>query len=149
VASRAAGGEGASRSGQQPRAILALDPGTDKCGLALVSAEGQVLAHDVVPTQGVVEKVRPQLGEGVRLIVGAGTGHKAVADLLRRAGLNFELVEERNTTLIARRLYWQANPPRGWRRLVPKGLLLPPEPVDDWAAVALARRYLGLEDAAQ
>lgn len=51
-------------------------------------------------------------------------------------------VEERNSTLEARALYWQEKPPRGWRRVLPLSLQEPPEPVDDFAAVVLARRFL-------
>jgi len=76
-------------------------------------------------------------------IVGRGTGHQRAVEILREAGQSrIVLADEGNSTLIARRLYWEASPPRGWRKLVPRGMLLPPVPVDDWAAVALARAYL-------
>jgi hypothetical protein len=51
-------------------------------------------------------------------------------------------VDETGSTLEARVLYWQEHRPRGWRRLVPLSLQVPPEPVDDFAAVVLARRFL-------
>jgi hypothetical protein len=51
-------------------------------------------------------------------------------------------VNERDSTLEARDLYWKEVPPRGWRRLVPLSLQVPPEPIDDFAAVVLARRHL-------
>jgi hypothetical protein len=34
------------------------------------------------------------------------------------------------------------HPPRGWRRFVPRGMLLPPRPIDDFAALLIAERLL-------
>ena len=38
-------------------------------------------------------------------------------------------------------MYWQYNPPTGWRRFVPKGMQFPPEPVDDLTAYVIGKRY--------
>jgi len=77
-------------------------------------------------------------------VVGNRTGSAEVLAELTRIvpGLAVVLVEEAGTTLEARRLYFADHPPRGWRRLVPRSMQLPPEPYDDYAAIALARRYL-------
>lgn len=74
-----------------------------------------------------------------RTLVGAGTGAKRILNLLQRQfpHLRWELVPERNTTLQARALYFAHHPPRGWRRLLPKGMRVPPEPYDDYAALAI------------
>jgi len=82
-----------------------------------------------------------------QLLVGDSTTSQSMADTLRQAlpGVNLELVDEKGSTLAARALYWEANPPRGWRRALPLSLLEPPEPVDDFAAVVLARRFFGVE----
>ena len=53
-----------------------------------------------------------------------------------------EIVDEYRTTDDARRAYWKAHPPRGWRRFLPTGMQVPPVPVDDFVAVLLAQRYL-------
>ena len=50
--------------------------------------------------------------------------------------------DEAYSTEEARTLYWELNPPQGWRRLMPLGMLTPPVPLDAYAAVVLARRYL-------
>jgi hypothetical protein len=54
-----------------------------------------------------------------------------------------ELVDERGTTLAARRRYWELFPARGWRRLLPMGLRLPPRDWDDVVAQLLLERRLG------
>ena len=49
---------------------------------------------------------------------------------------------EAGTTLAARQRYWQLEPPRGWRRLLPEGLRLPPRDIDDVVAQLLLERHL-------
>jgi hypothetical protein len=51
-------------------------------------------------------------------------------------------VDEKNSTLEARPLYWQEYPRRGLLRLLPISLLAPPVAIDDFAAVVLGRRFL-------
>jgi hypothetical protein len=65
-----------------------------------------------------------------RLLIGAGTGAKRLRAQLREWFPNavWETVAERDTTLRARELYFQYHPPRGWRRLLPKGMRIPPNP---------------------
>ena len=74
--------------------------------------------------------------------MGDGTGSEAVVALLERRGLAPEMVPEAGTSLEARALYFQANEPRGLARLVPVGLRVPPGLIDDYAAYAIALRWL-------
>ena len=62
--------------------------------------------------------------------------------LLEGLGLPIHLVDEYETSREARGLYFAEHPPRGWRRLVPLGLQLPERPIDDYAAILIARRFL-------
>jgi len=126
--------------------VLALDPGRLKCGLA-VGRPGAVLSRAIVPTGQVPAAVADWVKRyGVtRIIVGGGTGSGAVlAALARVTGLpSVETVEETGTTLEARRRYFRDHPPRGWRRLLPITLQLPPEEYDDYVAELLLERVLG------
>jgi RNase H-fold protein (predicted Holliday junction resolvase) len=74
--------------------------------------------------------------------IGRGTNAAAVAAAVRELGLPFELVDERETTLRARARFFADHPPRGWKRLIPAGMLLPDRPIDDYAAVLIAERFL-------
>ncbi len=126
-----------------PAAVVAIDPGTAKCGVAVLSAAGHVLARAIVSLGALEETLDPYLAAHPRLLVGNGTGFRPVLDLLTHAGwTDAQVVEEKGTTLEARRLYFQHRPPRGWRRLIPLSFLVPPRPIDDWAAVAIALKYL-------
>ena len=45
-------------------------------------------------------------------------------------------------TVQGRKLYFQENPPKGWKKLIPLGMQVPPVPVDDYAAIVIGRKYL-------
>jgi RNase H-fold protein (predicted Holliday junction resolvase) len=74
--------------------------------------------------------------------LGRGTNSAQVAEILTTLGLPHTLVDEHETTLRARGRFFADHPPRGWKRFVPRGMLLPDRPVDDYAALLIAERYL-------
>ncbi|MDE5111236.1 MAG: resolvase, partial [Trichodesmium sp. St7_bin2_1] len=48
------------------------------------------------------------------------------------------------SSLEARERYWQIYPPRGFVRLIPPGMRIPPKPIDDIVAIILIERYLNI-----
>jgi RNase H-fold protein (predicted Holliday junction resolvase) len=127
--------------------VLGVDPGRVKAGFALLDGGGTVLAAGVVPVSGLLERLRGAIAEHtvVALALGRGTNAGAFIERLGALGVPIQLVDEFETTREARELYFAEHPPRGWRRLVPLGLQLPPRPVDDYAAILIARRFLARE----
>ncbi|MFN3648234.1 MAG: pre-16S rRNA-processing nuclease YqgF [Armatimonadota bacterium] len=124
--------------------VLAIDPGRDKCGIAVVDARKGILARGVVPA-GVIGTIARKWAAEHRaelLVVGSGTAPRKVRADLQALDLPLEVMAEEHTTRRARERYFQENPPRGWRRLIPRGLLTPPVPVDDYAAVLIGEGYL-------
>ncbi|MGA3038438.1 MAG: pre-16S rRNA-processing nuclease YqgF [Vulcanimicrobiaceae bacterium] len=75
------------------------------------------------------------------IALGSGTHAPPVAAQLARHGLPVHVVDEYETTLRARARYFMDHPPRGWKRWVPRGMLLPPVPIDDYAALLIAERF--------
>lgn len=129
--------------------VVAVDPGRDKCGVAVVSVSGQVEEKAVVEAGRLAAFVSRILADRryriAAVAVGDGTATAAVVERLKAAGVPAEhiyLVDEHRSSEVGRRRYWRDNPPRGWRRLIPVGLQVPPEPYDDYVAVELAFRYL-------
>jgi len=124
--------------------VLGLDPGTRKCGIAVVRAAGVQPTLEIVPIEALAARLAAIVAETPVDVVaiGRGTNAAAITETVRALGLNVELVDERETTLLARARYFADHPPRGWRRLVPRGMLLPPCPIDDYAALLIAERYL-------
>ena len=129
--------------------VLAVDPGREKCGVAVCGCGG-ILDRQVIVVAGLGDLVRRWVKTyGVQvLIVGDQTGSKQVFDILGDIDLPVHRVTERGTTLTARRRYFQDHPRSGWRRLLPISLQVPPEPYDDYAAVLLAEAYLSTGGAA-
>ena len=124
--------------------FMGIDPGRDKCGVAVLNSAGEIKFQRVVPTEE-LDNVIKNLAASMQIqsvILGDGTTHKSAAKKILAAGLTFQLVDEKHTTEEARRLYWQKNPPRGWRKLLPTSMQVPPEPVDAIVAEILVKRFL-------
>lgn len=123
--------------------ILGIDPGTRKCGYAVLEKSLSPVAIGIVETPGlgalVAELVARHPIEVIAL--GSGTHAPPVRIVLGECGLPVHVIDERETTLRARSRYFADHPPRGWRRWVPRGMLLPPRPIDDYAALLIAERY--------
>jgi RNase H-fold protein (predicted Holliday junction resolvase) len=125
--------------------VLGLDPGTRKCGYALIAAAGAPpVTLGIAPLEALGERIRELIAATPVTVaaIGRGTNAAAVVEIVRGLGLRTELVDERETTLLARARFFRDHPPRGWRRLVPRGMLLPDRPIDDYAALLIAERYL-------
>lgn len=125
---------------------MAIDPGRDKCGIAVVSPEGALLLHKIIASGELVSQIICLAEQYAfsTVVLGNGTTSAATKAKLQEAltGVKLVTVDEYKTTELARREYWKLYPPKGWRRLVPLSLQVPPCPVDDFAAYLLARRYL-------
>jgi Predicted endonuclease involved in recombination (possible Holliday junction resolvase in Mycoplasmas and B. subtilis) len=125
--------------------VLAIDPGSEKCGMAVVT-EDDVLVRAVHPRHAVVRIARDLAAQYSvdAIVVGNGTGSSKLTDELRASlsSIPLRVVDESGTTLRARAKFFEENPPRGFLRFIPRGLLIPPRPYDDFVAQILAERYL-------
>ena len=128
---------------------LGIDPGRSKTGLALVDAAGSILALHIAHTEHIEMELSAFAGKEqlAGIIMGDGTNSKAIGQAVSKvfAAVPLALVGEAHSTEEARSLYWQVNPPRGWRKLVPLGMLVPSEPLDAYAAVVQVKRWLALQ----
>lgn len=129
--------------------VLAVDPGRDKTGVAILTKTAQLVMMDIVHTDSVMRELQSLLRmyAGVSVLVcGNGTNHKAVGTIVKNLaeeqGKAFTFVNEKHTTEEARHRYFEVHPPTGWRKLVPKGMLYPPVPVDDITAWIIGERWL-------
>jgi RNase H-fold protein (predicted Holliday junction resolvase) len=127
------------------RVVLAIDPGSAKCGLAAVQENGEILYRSIVATSDILEKSKDlsQKFNFHAIVLGDGTSSKTLRAALEQtlAPLPLQMMEETNTTLLARERYLAENPPRGWQRLLPHSLRSPDVPIDDYAAVLLGERF--------
>jgi RNase H-fold protein (predicted Holliday junction resolvase) len=127
--------------------LIGIDPGRDKCGLAVLDDTGAPIDKFVVATGSLVGALEHCLGEYPQstVVIGDGTGsgdlQAAIAEALPDLGLH--PVAEHHTTERALELWREVEPVRGWRRLLPRALRFPARPIDDLAAWILAADYLG------
>jgi RNase H-fold protein (predicted Holliday junction resolvase) len=130
--------------------VLAIDPGRQKCGFALVSFVPGTGSKRCVLEKGIVDRsFIPAVVEkavlaypGLHVLIGSGTGSAAVIVSCRQIFPDLEVVDEGWTTSRARKRYLLENPSRGWRRLIPCFLRTPTCPVDDYAALILAEDWI-------
>lgn len=125
-------------------AVLGVDPGRDKAGFAVLDATGAVIESGVVAVGSLVERLTGLVAAGgvAAIALGCGTNAAALRERLQVLDVPIHPVDEFETSRRARELYFQEHPPRGWRRLVPVGMQSPPVPIDGYAAILIARRFL-------
>lgn len=127
------------------RAVLGIDPGTRKVGFAIIEdADSPALARGIEPLETLLDRLRPLLERHpiAAVALGSGTNVNRLAQMLHPLDVPVHVIDESDTTYRARALYFSEHPPTGWRRLLPLGLQVPPGPIDDYAAMLIARRYL-------
>lgn len=129
----------------RPDVVVAVDPGRSKCGVAVVAADGEVLSLAVVEADqvGLTAAALAHTHGAEVVVLGGRTGAPRAWELIHAAdpALSIAEIEEDMSSLEARDRYWQENPPGCLTRIIPRGMRIPPEPIDDWAAVVLAERY--------
>ena len=125
--------------------ILAIDPGREKTGIAILK-NSDVLEHKIINSDELVQIIKSLLEKYIikTIVMGNGTSSKKKYDLLKQEFIDRDivLINEYRTTDEARKLYFQENPPKGWKKLIPLGMQVPPVPVDDYAAIVIGRKYL-------
>lgn len=129
--------------------IISIDPGREKCGIAVVDKQMGVLHKDIIETQGLSSTIEECLTkyQTRTVIMGNGTSSKQAQSSLEKIIMNGQsisviLVDEYRTTDEGRRRYWLENPPHGFWRFIPVTMQTPPQPVDDYVAIILAERFL-------
>jgi RNase H-fold protein (predicted Holliday junction resolvase) len=114
--------------------VLAVDPGKDKVGLAVVSSARGLLMRAI--------EQRKTFADVDTIVVGDRTAsHEVVESLRDITRLPIVTVDEHRSSMEGRELYLRENPGRGLCRWLPIGLRVPDRPYDDYVAQVLASRY--------
>ena len=127
--------------------VLAVDPGSSKCGLALVVNDPlEVMDRAIVPTENLVVAVGARLRANPSIetmIIGSGTKSRVLVRALRDVfpRITHIVVDEHGSSQRARLRYCREIPAKGWRKLLPPGMRSPEQSYDDWVAVLLADEY--------
>ena len=137
--------------------ILGLDPGRDKVGFAFVKLNGDLVTSGIFPTSErdkffagenlsgyVIEGEASISLNSVKFIaLGNGTSSKNFHEYIKsKATCEIIIVDEKNSTLDARKLYWKIHKPGLFAKILPEGLRVPKRVLDDLAAWEISLRAL-------
>lgn len=122
--------------------VLAVDPGSQKCGLAVVDQQGTVFEKMIIPTMELSKTVSVIMDnfQISQFVVGDRTNSKEICNMLKPFDLSIEMIDEYNSSLEGRKRYLKDHC-RGLMRFVPIGLRFPDKAFDDYVAVILAERF--------
>jgi RNase H-fold protein (predicted Holliday junction resolvase) len=122
--------------------IIALDPGKGKIGYAIFNGD-KVVEKGIFLLDRLADFMI-KFKEMERIVLGRGTGWKAIYKFLEEKGLKEKvvLIEERGTTEEAKRRYFEEEKKKGLIWLVRKWLNLPDRPLDDLSAQIIGERFL-------
>jgi RNase H-fold protein (predicted Holliday junction resolvase) len=120
-----------------------VDPGSKKCGVAVVRADLEVLEKMIVSSLTVGETVAALCKKYpvTVIVIGNRTKSGAVKNTLAELEIPVVMVDEDYSSEEGRYRYLKENT-RGLAKLLPIGLRVPKKPFDDYVAAILAERYL-------
>ena len=129
--------------------VIAVDPGTAKCGIAVLTMNSEVVERKVVDRPEALTALErfARMYRPTVLVLGDRTGSKSFRREIERSGLDrwvesVHVVDEHMSSLEARERYFRDHPPTGIRRFFPRTMQTPPVLFDDYVAVVLAERFL-------
>lgn len=120
-----------------------MDPGRQKCGIAIVDRHGNVIRKTIIDSSALNATAGDWLASypDSLIVLGDRTTSKQALKKLEPLGCRIELIDEDRSSLEGKYRYLRENT-RGLARLIPIGLRIPDRPFDDYVAVILAERFL-------
>jgi len=126
--------------------LMGIDPGRNKCGIAIVTEKGEVVEKEIAETTNLSRKIEEVLSRFSisKCILGNGTYADKVFNILQLLLEEEKIIfiEEGNSTYIAEQRYLKKNPPLGLNFLNKIIKFKPKKPLDDYTAVVLVEKYL-------
>jgi len=127
--------------------LLALDPGSDKVGTAVLDYQAQEKEKTIVKIDELLDHLEEifktyQIEE---IIIGNGTGAEEIIELLKNSlkDKKISLVEEEFTTEEAQTRYLKEKPMSNYEKLLRKIVSWKlKKPLDDYAALIIGEKYL-------
>ena len=131
--------------------IIAVDPGKDKVGVAVVHSSLGVKEQSIVPADRLSEHLNT-IFEHYRIdeiVLGDGTEVDKIEKKIKslKKDIEIHIIDERSTTEEAEARYIKEKPKSRLEKLLRKFVSWRPKtPVDDYAAVIIAEKYLAKLD---
>ena len=124
--------------------LISIDPGKCKCGLVLVDfLEKKVDQAIVLNTEFLPIYVKNlNASENIsKVIIGNGTTSRQNIEKLDFIRNNLIIVEEKNTTLRAKKRYFEIFPTKGLKSFLPKEIFIMNKNLDDLSALIILEDY--------
>ena len=124
--------------------LISIDPGKCKCGLVLVDfLEKKVDQAIVLNTEFLPNYVKNLNGsENIsKVIIGNGTTSRQNIEKLDFIRNDLIIVEEKNTTLRAKKRYFEIFPTRGLKSFLPKEIFIMNKNLDALSALIILEDY--------
>ena len=124
--------------------LISIDPGKFKCGLVLVDLyKKKVHQAIVLNTEFLPNYVKNLYSyENIsKVIIGNGTTSRQNIEKLEFIKKDLIIVEERNTTLRAKKRYFEIFPNRGLKSFIPKEIFIMNKNLDALSALVILEDY--------
>ena len=127
--------------------LLALDPGSDKVGTAVLDYQAQEQEKTIVKIDELIDHLKEifKIYQIEEIIIGNGTGAEKIKKIVKNnfGDRKIKLVEEEFTTEEAQTRYLKAKPMSNYEKLLRKIVSWKlKKPLDDYAALIIAEKYL-------
>jgi RNase H-fold protein (predicted Holliday junction resolvase) len=127
--------------------LLALDPGSDKIGTAVLSFTKDEREKTIVKKEELLDHLEEILNhyQIEEVVIGNGTGAETIKKMIssKYSDLKIKLVEEKYTTEEAQARYLEQKPMSNYEKLLRKMVSWKvKKPLDDYAALIIGEKYL-------
>ena len=124
--------------------LISIDPGKCKCGLILVDLNQKKVDQAIVlNTEFLSEYIKNlnSFGNISKVIIGNGTSSKQIIEKLKFIKKDLIIVEEKNSTLRAKKRYFELFPIRGLKILFPREIFIMNKNLDAVSALIILEDY--------
>ncbi len=124
--------------------VIAIDPGTTKCGLVLASIKHKIVYEAIVIRSDFLFKYLKKISlveNNLQLLIGNGTSSTKHINALSDLFPDLIVAEEKNTTFRAKQRYFEIFPLKGFQNLVPREFFILNKNLDALAALIILEDY--------
>ena len=124
--------------------LISIDPGKCKCGLVLVDLNKKKVDQAIVLNTELLPEYVKSLNRNEnisKVIIGNGTTGKQNLEKLKFINKDLIIVEEKNTTLRAKKRYFELFPIRGLKIFLPKEIFIMNKNLDAVSALIILEDF--------
>ena len=124
--------------------LISIDPGKCKCGLVLVDLHKKNVDQAIVLNTALLPNYVKNLNDSEnisKVIIGNGTTSRQNIEKLDFVRNDLIIVEEKNTTLRAKKRYFEIFPTKGLKSFLPKEIFIMNKNLDALSALIILEDY--------